>query len=500
MEKTARVLSRAKKTKLNIVMSFVYQLVAAVISLVLPRFVLAEYGSEANGLMQAITQLLSYTLLLEFGVGGLIRASFYKPLANNDTEAISDIFNNTKHYFGKISAVFLVFTVFLTICSKLLIKTEFDFMYVGAMVVILSLNTYFSYYFALPHRLLISADQKVYILQSVQTITNIVNFLVCIVAIKMGFGVHAMKLISMVAFLITPIVLRWHVTKNYNISKKVFDKGRTIPRKTDGMVHHMAYFIHRSTDVVILSAVCGVKSASVYTVYNAVIVMAENLLNSMATGMAAAIGNMLAKNEQEELNTSFDKYEAFNTFLAFAFSTVMAILIIPFVKIYTKGVTDIDYIQPAFAYLMIAAGLMYCIRMPYNTVITSAGHYRETKVEAIVEVCINLGLSFLLVKPLGLSGVAIGTLCAMSYRSGYMVWYLSKNIIERPVLKFVKGFGINAAASVVIICVFEKFFKFTYDSLWEFVLYGAPIALIVFVILAGVNVLINFDVIKKVRK
>lgn len=500
MRENTKTLSRATKTKLNIITSFVYQIAAAVISLILPRIILKEYGSEANGLMQTITQLLSYTLLLEFGVGGVIRASFYKPLADNDPEAISDIFNNTKKYFGKISLIFLAFTAFLTICSKVFIKTEFDFLYVGAMVIILALNNYFSYYFALPHRLLINADQKVYILQSVQTLTNILNFVVCIITVRLGFGLHMVKFVSMITFLLTPIVMRGYVAKHYSISKKIFDTNRKIPRKSDGMVHHTAYFIHRSTDVVILSAVCGVKSASVYTVYNAVIVIVENLLNSISTGMAAAIGNMLAREEYEELNNSFDTYELFNTFLAIAISTVMAILIVPFVKIYTKGVTDINYIQPVFAYLMIGAGLMYCIRMPYNTVITSAGHYKETKPEAIIEVCINLGLSLALVKPLGLSGVAIGTLVAMSFRTGYMVWYLSKNIIKRPIGKFVKSFLANSASGICLICLFEKFLDINAESLWHLAGYGVGISVVVFASLGAVNYLLNPRILKNIKK
>ena len=500
MKKDAKPLSRATKTKLNIAASVVYQLVAAIISLVLPRIILSEFGSEANGLMQAITQFLTYTLLLEFGVGGVIRASFYKPLAENDTNAVSDIFNNTKKYFSKISLVFFVYMLFLTAFSKLLIKTEFDFLYVGAMVVILALNNYFSYYFALPHRLLMTADQKVYLLQTMQTITNILNFVVCVIAVKCGLNLHAVKFVSMVTFIINPVVLRWYVAKHYTISNKVFDEKRKIPSKGDGVIHHTAYFIHRSTDVVILSAVCGVKMASVYTVYNAVVVIVENLLNSISSGMASAIGDMIAKDEREELNTSFDRYEFFNTFLAIWASTVMAVLIIPFVKIYTKGVTDVNYIRPVFAYVLIAAGLMYCIRMPYNTVITSAGHYRETRVEAIVEVCLNLGVSLCLVKPLGLTGVATGTLAAMSYRTIYMVWYLSKNILNRPVLRFVKSFTANLLAGVGLVVLFKRLPEINADSLLELIPYGVVVSLAVFGVLAVLNAIINSDIVKKVRK
>ena len=39
------------------------------------------YGSDVNGLVSSITQFLGYIALVEGGVGGVIRAALYKPLA-----------------------------------------------------------------------------------------------------------------------------------------------------------------------------------------------------------------------------------------------------------------------------------------------------------------------------------------------------------------------------------------------------------------------------------
>ena len=100
-------MQRAKQTKFNIIISLLHQLVTAVCGLVLPRFILSNYGSEVNGVIQSISQLLGYTILFEGGIGGVIRAALYKPIADNDEEAISDIFNNTKRFFRKMSLLFV---------------------------------------------------------------------------------------------------------------------------------------------------------------------------------------------------------------------------------------------------------------------------------------------------------------------------------------------------------------------------------------------------------
>ena len=152
----------------------------AVCGLLLPRFVLSNYGSEVNGVIQSISQLLGYTILFEGGIGGVIRASLYKPIADNDEEAISDIFNNTKRFFYKMSLIFVVVAFVLCFGIKLIISTEFSALYVGTLTLILGLNTYFSYYFGISQEILMKADQKLYIVQFVQSITLVLNLILCL--------------------------------------------------------------------------------------------------------------------------------------------------------------------------------------------------------------------------------------------------------------------------------------------------------------------------------
>ena len=203
------------------------------------------------------------------------------------------------------------------------------------------------------------ADQKLYIVQLIQSITLVLNLILCIIAIEFGLGIHTVKFITAAVFLLNPLVYRIYVKHHYKISKTLYDSNSTLRGKSDALIHHIAYFIHRNTDIVIISAFCGVKSASVYSVYNAVIIMTENLLNSISAGLAAAMGNMLAREEKEALSNSFEIYEAVNTALTMAIVTVTAILIVPFVGIYTSGINDVNYIEPVFAYMMIGAGAMY---------------------------------------------------------------------------------------------------------------------------------------------
>ena len=135
--------------------------------------------------------------------------------------------------------------------------------------------------------------------------------------------------------------------------------------------------------------------------------------------------------------------------------TTAGLLIVPFVRIYTAGVNDIDYAKPVFAIIILVAQFFNCVRLPYQLVVQAAGHYKQTKKGAIVEPIINISLSVALVIKYGLVGVAIGTLVATIFRTIQFSIYMAKNIVKRN--QFISLFKCFVAAleSGLIILIFN---------------------------------------------
>lgn len=487
-------MKRISQTKLNIACSVLLQLVNGICGLILPRFILQNFGSEVNGLVASVTQLLSYAVLLEGGIGGVMKAALYKPLANEDNAGISSIFYQISQTFRKISAIFICCALVLSIGMKFVVNTQYDWFFVFTMVLVLSAHTFFSYYVSLPCRLLMTADQKLYILHCTQMITTILNLLLCLLVMHLGGGIHLVKLTTVVVFLLNPLVQRLYVKRHYKLSHDVTTQSERPIQKRDGVIHHLAYFIHRNTDVVILSVFGSLQIVSVYTVYNTVIYVLEQLLASISSGISGLVGRLIARKEVEELNRTVDRYEAYNNVLATGVATVCVILILNFVSIYTGGVTDVQYQQPLFAVLMIAGSYAYSIRHPFGCVVSAAGHYKETKAGAIGEVAINLILSLALVKPLGLVGVALGTLAAMSFRTLYTVWYLSKHILHRPVWKFLLKLVCNLLVSGILIALIPTWFDVAAPDILGLLVSAVKVSVIVFPVLLAVNALLSIMV------
>jgi O-antigen/teichoic acid export membrane protein len=166
--------------------------------------------------------------------------------------------------------------------------------------------------------------------------------------------------------------------------------------------------------------------------------------------MEALFGDMLAKGEQERLHKTFGLYETIISVMSLLLFATTAVLIIPFVRIYTAGITDADYHEPVFALLLILSSVLYCFRMPYHSLVVAAGHFKQTRVAAYGEAVVNVVLSVLLVSHFGLVGVAIGTIAATAFRFIYYVIYLSKKIFCRRISLFIKRLLVNLITFAVI--------------------------------------------------
>lgn len=445
--KEKEIIMRSKNAILNISTSLILQMLTAISGLVISRLILLTYGSGVNGLVASISQFLSYVSLLEAGVGGVIRAALFKPLAEKNIEKVSEIVKATKLFFQKIAYIFSFYVILLAIAYPYVVRGSFSWGYVFSLVIIISVSTLFEYFFCLPYINLLSADQKVWVISLLNSVLVIMNIIVIYIAIILGMGIHGVKICGIFVYAIKPIFYYAYVKKYYKLQKtKVVYH---IEQKWNGLVHNLAQFIHNNTDVALITLFINVSEVSVYAVYYAVASGIERVISSISVGCAAGIGDVIARNEKERLNEVVNTFEFIQSGVATVLFTVTGVMIVPFVKLYSQGVTDTNYLRPIFSYLLVLAELFYCIRSIYSTIILNAGHYKQTQINAVMEAVTNILISLILIQKMGITGVAIGTLAGMFVRTIMDVHYLSKNIVYRSPKYFLKSLIINTVVFVI---------------------------------------------------
>ena len=444
---------RKKLLAKNTVASLLSQITALVCGFILPRLFLEYFGSEVNGLVNSITQFLGVISFLELGVGAVVQSSLYKPLAEGDKQQVSRVMVSADRFFRRLAQILLGYVLLLVTVYPLIANQSFGYLYTATLIAAISISSFSQYYFGIVNSLLLNADQRGYIQYNAQTITVVLNTVVCVFMIKLGGSVQLVKLTTSLIYLARPLALRIYVNRRYQIDWKIQYDGEPIQQKWNGVAQHIAAVVLDGTDTIVLTLLSTLSNVSIYSVYFMVIKGVKTLFLSMTNGIQSLLGELWARQELEELRKTFGWTEwCIHTGTTFVFSCTAA-LIVPFVRVYTAGINDANYIQPASAILLTLANAMHCLRLPYNIMVLAAGHYKQTQKNYIVAATINIVLSVLTVKAWGLIGVAIGTFAAMAYQTVWLAIYDSKHFVSWPMKSVIKQFAVDGITAVFIVVI-----------------------------------------------
>ena len=441
---------------LNVVSNIFLQFVTVISGLIIPRMILSLFGSEVNGLIGSLAQFMVYIELMEGGLGGVLTASLYKPLVENDERKIESILFTARSIYRKIGYVFLLYVISVAVIYPIVTQTSFSFSYVATMALIIGLQTLIQYTFSSSYQHFLRADKKIYVVSNIRSLLILLNLAVFTVISVFVKDIHILKLASGIVFAMQPLLFSIYVKKNYKFEGNKTKNEELIKNRWDGFSVNLAYFIHNSTDVTILTLFTNLITVSIYTVHAIVTNGVRRILQAISTAVSPNIGQLYAKGDKKILNEKFNIVEFAYFLIASGFLTVAGLLITPFILLYTGGITDANYNQPIFAIILVIAEFIYCIREPYFNLAQAAGRFKDMKIHAYIEAGINLLFSIILVNFIGLVGVAIGTLLGNTYRTLYHVFYLEKHILHRSPRIFFRKLAVFGIATMlsVLICVY----------------------------------------------
>lgn len=446
-----------KSLKANITFSFVYQFVAIINGLVIPRLLLETFGSNVNGLVSSMTQMLSVISFLDLGVGAVVQVALYGPLSRKDNDDISKVYASSKEYFSIITKILLCYIVILCFYFGFIKETGFGPIYIISLLLAISISSIAQYLFGITNTLLLNADQKIYVATCLNILAIVINAIVTIICIYLKLSIQWVKLVSSIVFIIKPVYLMVYVKRHYNINFSQKPEKGTLKNKWSGAVQHISTMLTNSIDYIVLTFRASLTSISIYGIYVMPLNSFRLVIEAVATSYKSYFGNLLVISDVDVVGSEFDKFEVlFHFFITLIFSTV-SVVITPFALLYTSGIHDAEYSQPIFSIWITIAYYLFSLRIIYTTIIFAAGHFKQTQMYCVVESLLNIIISFVLVKYLGLVGVAVGTCISTGYRLVVSAHYLEKAILYRKFSNFIKQCFVDAISFTLVSLISHQF-------------------------------------------
>lgn len=144
-------------------------------------------------------------------------------------------------------------------------------------------------------------------------------------------------------------------------------------------------------------------------------------------------------------------YETYYLGVSFFFFTVTLIMLPSFMKIYSSGITDAQYVDKYLPLLFVTLNVLMYSRRTSSQIINFAGHFKQTQVRSIIESAINLTVSLVLVFKIGMYGVLLGTIAALLYRTNDVIIYANWNILGRKPWKTYRRWIQNTIVMVLLV-------------------------------------------------
>lgn len=494
-----------KKTVIvNLVVSTLTQLVTLILGMILPRLILLTWGSEYNGLLSSVTNILRYLSLLEAGFNTATLQALYKTVGQNDKEKTSIVIRTSQHYYHRISAVYAMMVLLISIVYPLIITSEISYWETFVIIVLQGVVGVINFAFRAAYQQLLNAEGKYYIISLITLLTTVLTYAAKILSIGYFGSVIIMQIMSVVVIIVQVVIYAIYFNRRYKwIDKDAQLDESLLQNRKYYFTQQIAGLIFNSTDTFVLSIFCGLKVASVYATYNLVYTALAQIISLIRGSTSFVLGQSYHK-DKTLFEKVYNAYSAMQSMVGGIMASISIVLIINFVKLYTQSITDVNYIDFVAALIFSFNLMLECSRGASLASANIAGKAPNTTWRYILEAAINLVSSLILVNFIGMKGVLLGTAIAGIYRTTDSIIYTNKHVLSRSSKYEFKSVIVDFLLFFIIVYVSHNIISLNATNYLRLMCYAIIVGIGITVVYGIAFILLNkreaCDLIKALRK
>lgn len=395
-------------------------------------------GETLLGVNTLYADILSVLSLAELGIGTALNYSLYKPVANRDYEKIKSYMRLYKKAYLTIACVIGIIGIAITPFLPLLIKEgSRDGLAVRELVIyylIFLFNTVSTYFVAYKYSL-VNAEQKDYIQTNITTITKIITAGVQIIVLYVTRSFLLYLLAHAAIELLQKIAVSIYLNRLYpylrdrKVEKLTKEETDIVVTKSKALMFHKIGDVARlQTDSIIITYFIDVALVGFVGNYNYVITYGANFINLIFNSIISGLGNLVATESREKQYSIFKVYRFFACWL-YGFAAVgFWLLLTPLVT--GLWLNESWELGQGILTLILIDFYFKGGRVVLLNYKIAAGVFEQDRYLSFIQGGVNLVISIIGAKYIGLAGVYIGTVV-----SGVMA-----NLI-RPVIIYRDCFG-----------------------------------------------------------
>lgn len=407
--------SRTKNTKRNIVFSYLDTFVTLIFQFASRTVIVKVLGEQYLGLSSLFTSILGVLNMAELGFSGAIIFNMYKPIADNDADAVCALLKYYRTIYRHIAVIVLVAGIAVSPFLPRLIKGSVPAdinLYI--LYFLYLFNTALSYALFAYKTALLNALQRLDLVKIAYTIANIIQYsmqIVCILIFEnyylfvlwMIFGTVAKNLIA--AYISNTRFPQFLCAGEVSTTTK-----KDILSRVKGLlICNISSVTYTTLDSIILSAFLGLTSVAIYNnyivIWNGVISCVVLIRNAMQ----ASVGNSVALESKEKNYNDMLLWQFLFAGIAGFCMTCMLSLYQPFMVLWMRE----DLLLPLLDVVLLCIWFFVVVIQHSVTLYLSGnGLWWEMRWPYICSTVCNLILNICLGKLYGTTGIILASVIA----------------------------------------------------------------------------------------
>lgn len=436
--------SRIHKSWMNTKVNLLFYLLMTAVTFFSRKIFLDRLGADFIGLTGTLQNILGLLNLAELGIGSAVSFVLYKPLREGNKQAISEIVSVFGYYYRKIGSIVLGIAVLVSLFFPFIFTDSvFDNSLIYFAFYAFLLSSLIGYFINF-RQILLTADQKKYVVTAYFQTANIVK-----IFIQMAVAIYATNLYLWVAIelsfgLFYAVILNWKIRQHYPWLEATVDKGNQerrnypaiITKTKQVFIHKFKDFLLSQSDQILIFAFVSLKMVAYYGNYVMVVSKVTMLFSTTMDGMFASVGNLIAENDKQKIQKVFWELVCLRFFIGGVVVFCVYHLMEPFIILWLGP----QYIlEPTVLILLMVSTFIMLTRGAVDMFNAGYGNFGDLWA-AWVEGGICLLVTILVASQWGLVGILIGKI--VSLIPIVVIWkpvYLYRDGFHLPTKEYWKG-------------------------------------------------------------
>lgn len=484
-------MNKGKKSLYTAVTSIAYTIIYGLLGLIVTRLIIANYGSDFNGLNSTANQFIGMLLILDGGFTLAINVSLFKPVVAKNYDAINKIMSASKIVFNRIGFLVFVVGIIGSIVYSMIAKSELPCEFAALIFMMSVIPVAFNFAYSTKYSILMKTEQKEYILNIIKILTTVLSQLWVLAAVLLHEHMLVVRFITMLGAILNSLLIGCVSKKMYNyLNFKHTPNYDAIKGTKDVLAQKVTNMLYGTAPIVFISATVGTMLASVYSVYNNVFMLLKSVLNAFIVAPRMGFGQLIAEKDSEYVKKVFNQYECIVILVMLCILSTTTVLIMPFIKLYMSGIADINYENWYVAALLIVTVFFEIIHIPSGNIINVSGKFEVGKKIQFIA-CITLAVTMIIGNWLiGFYGILSAVMITAIVLAGLEITYVHAIFFDKAYSTFFRII-IPSTTLTIFIVLAEMLFLPEIRSVLQFILFGISLTVINGAAVVIPNYLIN---------